>query len=73
MGNGVGDEGDEMGREVSKIIGGVLLALPPKLSTLSGPGTDDGVFRPFDERKEINGEACSGESVVVVGGSVSVG
>jgi len=67
--------GDEMGREVRKMIGGVVLAFPPKFLTLSGSelGTGDGEFRPFDERKDINGEACSGERVVVVGGRVSVG
>jgi hypothetical protein len=64
-----------MGREVSKMIEGVALAFLPKLLTLSGPepGTEDGEFRPFDERKDINDEACSGERVVVVGGRVSVG
>jgi hypothetical protein len=74
MGAGVG-VGDEIGREVSKMIGGVVLAFPPKLITLSGPelGTGDGELRPFDERKDINDEACSGERVVVVGGRVSVG
>jgi hypothetical protein len=74
VGAGVG-VGDETGRGVSKMIGGVALAFPPKLLTLSGSEleTEDGELRPFDERKEINGEACSGERVVVVGGRVSVG
>jgi len=67
----------EMGWGVSIIMGGVPLVfpLPPKLITLPGPGvgTEDGEFKPFAERNEINGEACSGERVVVVGGRVSVG
>jgi len=73
--------GEEMGWGVSIIMGGVPLVplvfpLPPKLITLPGPaglGTEDGEFKPFAERNEINGEACSGERVVVVGGRVSVG
>jgi hypothetical protein len=72
--------GEEMGWGVSIIMGGVPLVplvfpLPPKLITLPGPGlgTEDGEFKPFAERNEISGEACSGERVVVVGGRVSVG
>jgi hypothetical protein len=67
--------GDEMGREVSNIIGGVPVAFPPKLLALPGsePGTEDGELRPSAEREENNCEACSGDRVVVVGGRVSMG
>lgn len=62
--------GGKPGREVSRITGGAPFVFPPKLATL---GTDEGKFWPFTERREIDESACSGESVVVVGGRVSVG
>ena len=71
MGAGVGAEG-ETGAEVSVIMGGASPVFPPKILTSLGLGlgTKDG---EFSESNEINGDACSGERVVVVGGSVTVG
>jgi len=71
MGAGVGVEG-ETGAEVSVIMGGASPGFPPKILTSLGLGlgTKDG---EFSESNEINGDACSGERVVVVGGSVTAG
>jgi hypothetical protein len=59
--------GDEMGAEVRRITGGAPPAFPPKLTL---PEAFLGAETPADENNE---EACSGERVVVVGGSVSEG
>jgi len=59
--------GDEMGTEVRRITGGAPPAFPPKLTL---PETLLGTEALADKNNE---EACSGERVVVVGGSVSEG
>lgn len=66
---GVVGVGDEAGAEVRRITGGAPSKFPPKLLTLPGAllGTEGGFEQLADE---INEEACSGESVVVVGGRV---
>jgi len=53
-------------------MGGASPVFPPKILTSLGLGlgTKDG---GFSESNEINGDACSGERVVVVGGSVTAG
>jgi len=60
--------GDKPVREVSRMTGGTLSTSPG-----AGLGTEGGELWPFAERREINENACSGESVIVVGGRVSVG
>lgn len=69
MGGGVGVVDGETGAGVSVIMGG---ASPPKLLTMLGLelGTKDG---ELSESNEINGDACWGERVVVVGGRVTAG
>jgi len=65
---GVG-AGDETGMEVRRITGGTPTAFPPKLTL----GLVLGTVWTLAESDEINEMACSGGSVVVVGGSVSEG
>jgi len=80
MGIGFG-VGDTPVRGVSRMTGGASLVFPPRLLTLPGAGLgtegegegEGEELWPFTERKEINENACSGESVIVVGGRVSVG
>jgi len=66
--------GDKYVRDVSRMAGGTPILFSPKLSTLSGAGLGtEGEVWASAERIETNEYACSGESVIVVGGRVSVG